>query len=161
MLYVDFKVKFDQIYGLKGGDRVIYELNHIGDVKNVFYEKGGIYNVDVTIESNFTNAITEYSKFFIIDDPIKEGEKAIEVLGEKSEFDMAIIDLTNKLGMGGKELNEIIGEKYPNIKTIVISGYSTDAILSNYEKYGFDDKLLKPFSIQDLISKINSLISEI
>ena len=59
--------------------------------------------------------------------------------------------------MGGRDLNEIMEKHYPNIKTIVMSGYSTDAILSNYKDYGFDEKLLKPFSIEDLIRVIQSL----
>ena len=60
---LNLKVKFDQIYGLKRGDRVIYELNHIGDVENVDYGRDGIYNVKVTIKNNFANTATEYSKF--------------------------------------------------------------------------------------------------
>ena len=77
---LNLKVKFDQIYGLKRGDRVIYELNHIGDVENVDYGRDGIYNVKVTIKNNFANTATEYSKFFIIDDPLKEGNKSIDVI---------------------------------------------------------------------------------
>jgi PAS domain S-box-containing protein len=92
---------------------------------------------------------------------VTHGEKALELLGKKGDFDLAIIDLTNKIGMGGKELNEIMGERYPHIKTIVISGYSTDAIMSNYKQFGFDDKLVKPFSIKDLTRIINSFTFEI
>ena len=89
------------------------------------------------------------------------GEMALKVLEDKSDFDLAIIDLTNKIGMGGKELNEIMGKLYPKIKTVVISGYSTDAILSDYKQYGFDEKMLKPFSIEDLIRIIQTLEFEI
>ena len=77
-------IKFDRIYGLIKGDRIIYELNHIGDVESVIYESDGIYNVSVTIKNNFANAVTEYSKFFIVDDPIKKGNKAIEVILEQT-----------------------------------------------------------------------------
>jgi hypothetical protein len=81
---INLNVKFDQIYGLSKGDQLIYELNHIGDVKSVFYGSDGIYKVSVTIKNNFANAVTEYSKFFIIDDPLKEGNKAIEVILEQT-----------------------------------------------------------------------------
>ena len=63
---LNLTIKFDQIYGLIRGDRVIYELNHIGNVESVYYESDGIYNVSVKIKNNFVNAVTEYSKFFII-----------------------------------------------------------------------------------------------
>ena len=81
---VSLTVKFDQIYGLKNGDQVIFELNHIGDVENVNYGRDGIYSVTVKIRNNFANAVTEHSKFFIIDDPLKEGHKAIEVTLEQT-----------------------------------------------------------------------------
>jgi len=81
---LNLTIKFDQIYGLIKGDRIIYELNHIGNVESVYYESDGIYKVSVTIKNNFANAVTEYSKFSIIDDPIKEGNKAIEVILEQT-----------------------------------------------------------------------------
>lgn len=80
---LNLTIKFDQIYGLIRWDRVMYELNHIGDVESVYYGSDGVYNVSVTIKNNFVNAATEYSKFFIIDDPLKEGNKAIEVILEQ------------------------------------------------------------------------------
>ena len=81
---LNLTIKFDQIYGLIRGDRVIYELNHIGDVESVYYGSDGVYNVSLKIKNNFVNAATEYSKFFIIDDPLKEGNKAIEVILEQT-----------------------------------------------------------------------------
>jgi len=81
---INLNIKFDQIYGLKSGDRVIFELNYIGNVGDVNYGMDGIYNVNVTIRNNFANAVTEYSKFFIIDDPVKKDNKAIEIILEQT-----------------------------------------------------------------------------
>jgi hypothetical protein len=73
-------IRYDQIQGLKEGDRVIFEQNHIGEVTGVFYSEDGYYVVDLTIERHFANAATEHSKFFIIADPQNKGEKAIEMI---------------------------------------------------------------------------------
>ena len=44
------------------------------------YLKEGYYIADVEIEKNFKKAITDYSRFFIVPDPVKQGAKAIEML---------------------------------------------------------------------------------
>jgi soluble cytochrome b562 len=76
---LSLKIRYDQIQGLKEGDRVIFEQNHIGQVVDVFYSEDGYYMVDVTIIKDFANAATEHSKFFVTSDPLNEGKKAIEI----------------------------------------------------------------------------------
>jgi len=49
-------------------------------VESVIYCKDGFYTIKVTIKKNFANAATEHSKFFIIDDPHKSGNKAVEII---------------------------------------------------------------------------------
>jgi len=69
-----------------------------------------------------------------------------------------IMDLTIPGGFGGQEtISELhrIGIKIP---VIVSSGYSNDAIMSQYEEFGFSACLQKPFSLNDLES-ILQLIS--
>jgi paraquat-inducible protein B len=74
------KIQYDQIQGLKEGDRVIFEQNHIGEITSVFYLADGYYTVDLAIKTHFANAVTEHSKFFIIGDPENEAKKAIEMI---------------------------------------------------------------------------------
>ena len=73
-------VLYDQIQGLKKGNRVIFEANHIGEVTGVFYSTHGHYVVDLAIERNFANAATEHARFFIIKDPQIGGNGAIEMI---------------------------------------------------------------------------------
>jgi PAS domain S-box-containing protein len=60
--------------------------------------------------------------------------------------------------MGGKELSEKLLEKYPKVKTLYISGYERDSI----SHHGVLEKgthfLEKPFSPQELISKIREML---
>lgn len=62
---LNLKVRYDQIQGLKEGDRVIFEQNHVGQVAGIFYSEEGYYLVDVIIRKDFANAATDYSKFII------------------------------------------------------------------------------------------------
>jgi hypothetical protein len=63
---LNVKIKFDQIYGLQKGDRVIFQQNHIGNVTEVFYSKEGYYTIGIVINKDFVDAATEHSRFFII-----------------------------------------------------------------------------------------------
>ncbi len=74
------KVRYDQIQGLKEGDRVLFEQNPIGEVTRIFYSADGYYVVDVAIDRAFANAATEHSNFFIIKDPLSGEKRAIEMV---------------------------------------------------------------------------------
>lgn len=77
---------------------------------------------------------------------------AADTLGDP--FDLVIMDLTIPGGMGGKETINQLRERCPEAKVIVSSGYSNDPILSNYLQYGFNDVLVKPYSLIQLKEKI-------
>lgn len=73
-------------------------------------------------------------------------------------FDVVILDLTIRGGMGGVEtLNKLL-EIDPDIKAVVSSGYSGDAALSNYRELGFRAFLKKPYHLQDLQNIISALL---
>ncbi len=97
---LNLKIRYDQIQGLKEGDRVIFEQNHIGKVTGVFYSEEGYYIVDLAIKRAFANAATEHSKFFIINDLKNKGKKAIEMIqtrkGGSPLQDGAIVDGSDK-----------------------------------------------------------------
>ncbi|GAG04449.1 unnamed protein product, partial [marine sediment metagenome] len=91
----------------------------------------------------------------------KDGVEAIK-LYEKSRdngkpFDVVIMDLTIRGGMGGSETIQKLIEIDPDVKAIVSSGYSTDEIMSNHDKFGFCGVISKPYDIQ----KLSELLSKI
>ena len=79
-----FKIRFNQIMGLKAGDNLLFESNSVGSVEKVLYTKDGDYLVDIAIKPNFSNAATRHSQFFILEDPHANGSKAIEIIQEKT-----------------------------------------------------------------------------
>ena len=76
---LNLKIRFDQIQGLQADSRVVFESNHIGEVTRVFYSQEGHYLVDLKIKKEFANAVTENSRFYIIEDATASEKKAIEM----------------------------------------------------------------------------------
>lgn len=77
---LNLKIRYDHIRGLKKNDRVIFEQNQIGAVKNVTYSDKADYIVHVVIIKNFVKAATEYSRFFIVEDPLNKENMAVEMV---------------------------------------------------------------------------------
>ena len=77
---LNLKIRFDQTEGLRADDRIIFEKNHIGKVEAISYSEGGEYIAEVKIDKGFKKAVTENSRFFIINDPSEKGRKAIEMI---------------------------------------------------------------------------------
>jgi PAS domain S-box-containing protein len=84
----------------------------------------------------------------------KNGEEAIAKINQGissgCRFDVMLLDLIIRDGMGGKEAAEKIKKIAPNIKTILTSGYTDDPILTHFWEYGFDGVIRKPFVIKEL-----------
>ncbi len=70
------------------------------------------------------------------------------------------MDLTIPGSMGGKEMIEKIKRMDSNVYAIVSSGYSNDPVMSNFKKYGFKGKLIKPFKIAELEEEIIKVLEE-
>jgi len=83
-----------------------------------------------------------------------DGVEAIEMYRKAMEsekpFDMVILDLTNKAGMGGMETIKRLLQIDPHVKAIIASGYSNDPVMGNFKQYGFCGALPKPFTMKQL-----------
>jgi two-component system cell cycle sensor histidine kinase/response regulator CckA len=74
-------------------------------------------------------------------------------------FDVVILDLTIRGGMGGRDAIERLRVIDPGVRAIVSSGYSDDAVVADYKKYGFEAQLTKPYKIEGLKDALNTLLS--
>lgn len=86
---------------------------------------------------------------------VLEFRKAME---EGSPFDAVILDLTVPGGMGGEEAVGKILELDRSAKVIVSSGYSDNAVISDYERYGFCGFLQKPYDTAELGRKLRAVL---
>jgi DNA-binding NarL/FixJ family response regulator len=71
---------------------------------------------------------------------------------------LIIMDLMIPGGMGGAEAISLLKEQFPDVKSIVTSGYSNDPILANYTDYGFQGCLPKPYKTEELGKVIHNIL---
>jgi PAS domain S-box-containing protein len=92
----------------------------------------------------------------------ENGKEAIEKYRESmktgKKFDVVIMDLTIRGGMGGEDALKELLEIAPDIMAIVSSGYSDSSVISEYKTIGFKACLTKPYDIDSLNSALNSLM---
>jgi PAS domain S-box-containing protein len=87
------------------------------------------------------------------------GAEALTVCEEAAgEIDLLLTDVVMP-GMGGKELGTRVAGQYPNTKILYMTGYTDDEVL----RRGILDEgrsvILKPFSPNDLLRKIRTILS--
>lgn len=96
---------------------------------------------------------------------VADGQAAIDTFSESlangNAFDAILLDLTIPGGMGGKDAIQHLRKLDPHVKAVVTSGYSDDPIMSDFQAYGFQDILVKPYQITDLANMLKSLCSPV
>ena len=65
-------------------------------------------------------------------------------------FDAVLLDLTVSGGMGGLEAASKIRELDRSARLVVSSGYSDSPVMANFQDYGFDGVIPKPWSDTEL-----------
>ena len=103
-------VQFQGLSGLAKQDAVLFEKNTIGGVDTIHFNQDGSYAVRLLIDKGFGNAVTEYSRFVIVDDPNRKGHKAVEVsltqLGGTPLPDGAAVTGTEPVSELGRRLQQ-------------------------------------------------------
>ncbi len=87
-------------------------------------------------------------------------EKYEEAMNNSSPFDLVILDLIIPGDWGGKETIKKLLKINPDAKSIAISGYSKDNILSEATNFGFTYSLAKPFTMKELHQLIKNAINQ-
>ena len=91
------------------------------------------------------------------------GELAIaayrQAMQEEDAYAAVIVDLTVQGGMGGMETVTRLREFDKRVRAVVSSGYADDPIVSNPEEHGFVQAVVKPFTVGDLQTALESIMS--
>ncbi len=111
------------------------------DIREIISEICSIIGFDVECTSNGQAAVAAYKSSFESPNP----------------FDAVILDLTVSGGLDGEQTFHALREIDPNVKAIIFSGYSSQPIVYDYEKYGFKGRLDKPIEI----SKFKKIIEDV
>lgn len=96
----NFKVRFNDVQGLRKNDQVYFEKTAIGKVTGIEYTDSGSYLVSVAVEDQFSSLPKDTSTFYIDSNPDTESEKAVRIIqindgGNKIEK-KAIVDGQSK-----------------------------------------------------------------
>lgn len=90
------------------------------------------------------------------------GEEAVALFKGELERgvrpDALIMDLTVPGKMGGLDAATIILSLDPSAQIIVSSGYSHDAVMSDYRERGFSGALRKPFSLEEMNAALKACL---
>lgn len=92
----------------------------------------------------------------------EHGDSAIEKYRRAKDagrpFDVVILDLTIRGGMGGEEAFRKLKEIDPGVKAVVSSGYSDDEVVATYRQHGFRSFLKKPYDMRELGRVLNDVM---
>ena len=93
---------------------------------------------------------------------VKDGREAIvaykEALKLGKPFDLVLLDLTVRGGVGGQAAMEELLQIDPSVRAIIVSGFTDDIVIENYAAYGFLGALKKPFAGAELKRMVEELL---
>jgi CheY-like chemotaxis protein len=84
----------------------------------------------------------------------RTGEETVDAFRMQSltgkPFDLVILDLTVKGGLGGREVVSLLMIIDPDVRALVSSGLLNDPVIENPRAYGFCGLIPKPFTVEEL-----------
>jgi two-component system cell cycle sensor histidine kinase/response regulator CckA len=86
-------------------------------------------------------------------------EKYSAAMQEGQPFDVVILDLTVRGGMGGAEAIGTLLALDPAVRAVVSSGYSDDPVTSRHRELGFKAFLKKPYNVKEMSDVIVHLLN--
>ncbi len=90
------------------------------------------------------------------------GEEALKLyevaLLSGKPFDLVLLDLNIKDGMGGCDTMKEFQKLTPNLKGIVSSGFSDDPVMTSYIEFGFSASISKPYTSKELIETVEGVL---
>lgn len=78
-------------------------------------------------------------------------------VGERRPFDLILLDLHMPGASGGRAMIELL-EARPRPRVIVCTGDTENALVKDHRYYGFDGRMVKPFSLDALWGEIERVM---
>lgn len=92
----------------------------------------------------------------------RDGQEAIDAWRKAREFgapfDLMLVDLDVRGGMGGQECVARLHAEFPALKAVLTTGYIDDELMENYREHGFIAVLPKPFQLERLVQTVGRLL---
>lgn len=117
----------------------------------------------IIVEDNYflKKALEEKLSFFddiVIKDTAENGQEAIEILEKNHIVDLILMDIEMPK-MNGIQATEVIKNKYPQIKIMMITVFDNDENIFNAIKAGADGYLLKETKADKLYEAIHEIMN--
>jgi DNA-binding NarL/FixJ family response regulator len=117
----------------------------------------------VIVEDNYflKKALEEKLSFFddiVIKDTAENGQEVIEILEKNHIVDLILMDIEMPK-MNGIQATEVIKNKYPQIKIMMITVFDNDENIFNAIKAGADGYLLKETKADKLYEAIHEILN--
>jgi two-component system, cell cycle sensor histidine kinase and response regulator CckA len=87
------------------------------------------------------------------------GDLALD-LYRKTPFDLIILDLTLKGGLGGMETMARLSAIDPAVRVVLSTGYTVDSAVEDFESYGFAGVITKPYELEGLARALEGIFSD-
>ncbi len=95
---------------------------------------------------------------------VPDGAEAIDVYqnaqAEGRPYTAVILDITIPGGMGGIEVLEPLRAIDPQAKVLISSGYANNPVMANFQQYGFNGVIAKPYTVQRLLDVLQHVIRD-
>ncbi len=89
---------------------------------------------------------------------VEEGMAAVRAY-QRARYDVVILDLTVRDGLGGLATLERLRALDPEVVAVVSSGYSGDPVMADHARYGFVAKIPKPYTPEALEAVLAPLVA--
>ncbi|MCA9686189.1 MAG: response regulator, partial [Myxococcales bacterium] len=86
-----------------------------------------------------------------------DGEKALEMVDSIDKLDMLLSDVVLP-GKSGREVADLVLEKFPDIAVLYVSGYTDDSVMRHGVDTGARAFLQKPFTRESLTQKVRECL---
>ena len=94
---------------------------------------------------------------------VADGSSALKEFSAAKEsgkpFSLLVFDLTVPEGLGGLATIEAIRKTDARTPAIVCSGYSSDPVMANFEKFGFQAAVAKPYDVARFTETVKNLLA--
>jgi PAS domain S-box-containing protein len=89
-----------------------------------------------------------------------DGPAGVKVLASDARIDLLVTDVGLPGGMNGRQVADAARELRPELKVLFITGYAENAVLSHGHLAPGMHVLIKPFTMDDLATRIRDLIEK-
>ncbi len=119
-----------------------------------------LYMDDDDMVRNLTQEMLHYIGYEV--QVARDGAEAIqryqEARARRLPFDLVILDLTVRAGMGAKETIKALQKTDASVRAVVASGYADDPVVAAYAEHGFVGAVTKPYQLEKLGEVLRALI---